>query len=73
MVKGVIRMALFKFYIIRKENHMNLAWAIVVMVAAIMHTVGTMISDEQTGKILRNAAFGFYGTILILMMGGVIK
>lgn len=52
---------------------MNLGWAIFVMVAAILHTVGTLISDEQTGKNLRNAAFGFYGTIMILMIGGVIK
>lgn len=72
MVKVVIRMAQFKFYIIRRENYMNLG-TIFVLIAVILHTIGTLISNEETGKILRNAAFGFYGVIMIWMMGGVIQ
>lgn len=44
-----------------------------VLVAVILHTIGTLINNEETGKNLRNAAFGFYGIIMIFMMGGVIK
>lgn len=45
---------------------------IFVMIAVLLHTIGTLINNEETSKNLRNAAFGFYGTILILMMGGII-
>lgn len=51
---------------------MNLGM-IFVLVAVILHTIGTLINNEETGKILRNAAFGFYGVIMILMIGGIIK
>ena len=51
---------------------MNLAM-IFVLIAATLHTVGTLINNEETGKNLRNTAFGFYGIIMILMIGGVIK
>ncbi len=71
-VKAAIQMALFKFYIIRKENYMNLGM-IFVLVAVTLHTVGTLIINEETSKQLRNVAFGFYGVIMILMIGEVIK
>ena len=51
---------------------MNLGM-IFVLVAVMLHTVGTLINNEETGKNIRNAAFGFYGMIMILMIGGVIK
>lgn len=71
-VKVVIRMAQFKFTIIRKENYMNLGM-IFVLIAVTLHTIGTLIINEETSKQLRNVAFGFYGVIMILIIGGVIK
>lgn len=51
---------------------MNLAM-IFVLIAVTLHTIGTLIINEETSKQLRNVAFGFYGVIMILMIGGVIK
>ena len=42
---------------------MNLGM-VFVLVAVVLHTIGTLINNE---------AFGFYGVIMILMIGGVIK
>ena len=51
---------------------MNLGM-IFVLVTVTLHTIGTLITNEETSKQLRNVAFGFYGVIMILMIGGVIK
>ena len=51
---------------------MNLGM-IFVLVAVVLHTIGTLINNEETGKNLRNAAFGFYGVIMIFIIGGVFK
>lgn len=51
---------------------MNLAMIFILM-ACILHTIGTIINNEETGKILRNMSFCFYGIIFILMIGGVIQ
>lgn len=51
---------------------MNLG-VIFVLIAVMLHGIGTIINNEETGKNLRNAAFVYYGMILILMMEGVIK
>lgn len=50
---------------------MNLGM-IFILIAVTLYSIGTMTNDEEVGKHLRNAAFGFYGMILILMMGGII-
>lgn len=46
---------------------------IFVLIAVGLHTIGTLINNEETGKILRNAAFCFYGIVMILMIGGVLQ
>ena len=46
---------------------------IFILIAITLHTIGTIINNEEIGKAYRNAAFGLYGMIMILMIGGVIK
>ena len=52
---------------------MNNGWMILILVAVILHTAGTLINNEELSKNLRNAAFCIYGIILIMIVGGVIQ